>query len=232
MCRLPPLRFRRLRLSCTAKLDAHISCVLRSFPFIKPCLPSQRTQPPKGSEWLHEVKLDGWRGQIHKCDGKVRLYSKRGNDLDYRFPALVQAVAGLPIDNVILDGEITALDGDGLPDFDALQRADRRYLHTFWAFDLMRIGESDLRALPLEERKAKLVELLSGTDGLHLRHSESFDDASALLEGAVSLGLEGIVSKRRNSAYRSGPCHSWIKVKTALWREANRERWKLFERQF
>jgi len=143
----------------------------------------------------------------------------------------VQAVSRLPIDNVILDGEITALDGDGLPDFEALQRADRSCLHTFWAFDLLRIGDSDLRTLSLEKRKAKLAELLSGTDGLHLRHSESFDDANALLEGAVSLGLEGIVSKRRNSAYRSGPCHSWIKVKTALWCESNRERWKLFERQ-
>ena len=58
--------------------------------------------------------------------------------------------------------------------------------------------------------------------------SENFEDANEL-QGAVSLGLEGIVSKRRNSAYPSGPCHSWIKVKTALWREANRERWKLFE---
>ena len=130
-------------------------------------------------------------------------------------------------DNVILDGEITALDGDGLPDFEALQRADRRYLHTFWAFDLLGSGIAISAPCWLEKRKAKLAELLSGTDGLHLRHSESFDDASALLEGAVS--LEGIVSKMRNSAYRSGACHSWIKVKTALWREANRERWRLFE---
>ncbi|MGA7324482.1 MAG: hypothetical protein WBX25_08400 [Rhodomicrobium sp.] len=205
--------------------------MLRSFPFIKPCLPSQRTRAPSGAAWLHEVKLDGWRGQLHKCNGEVRLYSKRGNDLDYRFPALMQAIAGLPIDNVILDGEITALDAEGLPNFEALQRADRRYLHTFWAFDLLRSGESDLRSLPLEERKSRLVELLSATDGAHVRYSESFDDAHALLEGAVSLSLEGIVSKRRNSVYRSGPCQSWVKVKTALWREANRERWKLFERQ-
>ena len=93
--------------------------MLRSFPFIKPCLLARRIQPPKGVEWLHEVKLDGWRGQLHKCDGQVRLYIKRGNDLDYRFPALVQAISRLAIDNVILDGEITALNGTGLPDFEA-----------------------------------------------------------------------------------------------------------------
>ena len=88
-----------------------------------------------------------------------------------------------------------------------------------------------MRGLPLEERKARLSGFLSGTNDIHLRYSESFDDAHGLLEAAVRLGLEGIVSKKRGSAYRSGPCQSWVKVKTALWREANRERWRLFERQ-
>jgi len=83
------------------------------------------------------VKLDGWRGQLHKCGGEVRLYSKRGNDIGYRFPDVVRAAAVLPVGNVILDGEITALDGEGLPNFEALQWADRDYLPVFWAFDLM-----------------------------------------------------------------------------------------------
>jgi bifunctional non-homologous end joining protein LigD len=192
-------------------------------------MPSQRTRPPEGSGWLHEVKFDGWRGQLHRCDGAVRLYSKRGNDLGFRFPDLVRSIAGLPIGDVILDGEITALGPQGLPNFEALQRADGDYLYTFWAFDLLRIGEHDLRALPLDERKAKLTGLLSGTNSVHIRYSESFEDAQALLEAATGLGLEGVVSKKRGSAYRSGPCHSWVKVKTAQWRDANRERWKLFE---
>jgi bifunctional non-homologous end joining protein LigD len=143
----------------------------------------------------------------------------------------VQAISRLPIDNVIFDGEITALDGDGLPNFEALQRADRNYLQAFWSFDLLWSGENDLRTLPLKKRKSRLRDLLSQTDDIHLRYSESFDDANRLLEEAVCLGLEGIVSKKRNSAYRSGPSPNWIKVKTALWREANRERWKLFQRQ-
>jgi bifunctional non-homologous end joining protein LigD len=75
---------------------------------------------------------------------------------------LVRCVAGLSIGDVILDGEITALDHQGLPNFEALQRAHRDYLHAFWAFDLLRVGKRDLRMLPLEERKANLANLLSG----------------------------------------------------------------------
>jgi bifunctional non-homologous end joining protein LigD len=204
---------------------------VRSFFFVKPCLPSQRSNPPRGRDWIHEVKFDGWRCQLHKCGGAVHLYSKRGTELGFRFPKLVRSVCGLPIDNVILDGEITPLNGEGPPVFDALQRGDRNYLQAFWGFDLLWSGEIDLRKLPLAERKAQLRDLLSGTDGMHLRYSEGFDNATKRLEGAVRLGLEGIVSKKLTSFYRSGPCRSWIKVKTALWREANRERRKLFERQ-
>jgi bifunctional non-homologous end joining protein LigD len=204
--------------------------VLRFFPFIKPCLPSSRLRPPSGDAWLHEIKLDGWRGQLHKCGGEVRLYSKRGNDLSGRFSDLVRAVARMPIGNVILDGEITALDSHGLPDFGALQKADKNSLQSFWAFDLLRVGDEDLRSLALEERKAKLQKLCTA-DIAELRYSESFDDAEALLKVSTRMGLEGIVSKKRDTSYRSGPSKTWLKIKTSAWREANRERWKLFERQ-
>jgi bifunctional non-homologous end joining protein LigD len=208
-----------------------ISGVLHSFPFIEPCIPSQRNQPPLGLRWLHEVKLDGWRGQFHRCDSVARLYSKRGNDLSFRFPDLVRSVASLPLGDVILDGEITALDHQGLPNFKALQRGDCDYLHAFWAFDLLRIGKCDLRGVALEERKARLADVLSGANSVHLRYSESFEDGQALLKAATRLGLEGVVSKKRGYAYRSGRCHEWVKVKSAEWRDANRERWKLFERR-
>jgi bifunctional non-homologous end joining protein LigD len=205
--------------------------VLRSFPFIEPCIPSQRNEPPDDVRWLHEVKLDGWRGQFHRCDGSVRLYSRRGTDLGFRFPDLVRSVALLPLGDVILDGEITAADRDGVPNFEALQRGDCDYLHTFWAFDLLRIGKCDLRGLAVEERKTKLADLLSGVDSVQVRYSESFEDGRALLKAATSLGLEGVVSKKRESAYRSGRCHEWVKIKSTVWRDANRERRKLFERQ-
>jgi bifunctional non-homologous end joining protein LigD len=134
---------------------------------------------------------------------------------------LVRCVAGLPIGDVILDGEITALDHQRLPDFEALQRAHRDYLQAFWAFD---VGKRDLRMLPLEERKAKLADLLSRTNSAQVRYSESFEDGQALLEAVIGLGLEGVVSKKRSFPYRSGPCRDWVKVKSAVWREANRER--------
>jgi bifunctional non-homologous end joining protein LigD len=84
--------------------------------------------------------------------------------------------------------------------------------------------------VPLEERRARLHQLLCGADGDLLRFSESFDDPDKLLAAAVELGLEGIVSKKRDQPYRSGKNTGWIKVKTAAWREANRDRWEMFER--
>jgi bifunctional non-homologous end joining protein LigD len=167
--------------------------VLRSFPFIK------RNEPPTGVRWLHEIKLDGWRGQFHKCKGSDRLYSKRGNDLGFRFPDLVRALASLPLGDGILDGEITALDRQGLPNFEALQRADCHYLHVFWAFDLLRVENCDLRMQSLEERKVTLANLLSEANSVHVRYSESFEDGQALLKAAIRLGLEGVVSKKRSS---------------------------------
>jgi bifunctional non-homologous end joining protein LigD len=142
----------------------------------------------------------------------------------------VHSIAGLPIGDVILDGEITALDRQGRPNFQALQRAEGDYVQTFWAFDLLRVGKCDMRMLPLEERKARLADLLSGIFSVHVRYSESFEDGQPLLKAAIGLGLEGVVSKRRSSLYRSGPCRDWVKVKSAAWRDANRERWKLLRR--
>ena len=72
--------------------------------------------------------------------------------------------------------------------------------------------------------------MLSAADSVHVRYSESFEDGQALLEAATKLGLEGVVSKKRGSAYRSGRRHEWVKIKSTEWRDANRERWKLFER--
>ena len=167
---------------------------------------------------------------MHKCEGVARLYSKRGNDLGFRFPDLVRSVASLGIGDVILDGEITVLDQQGLPNFKALQRGDCDYLPTFWAFDLLRLGQRDLRGLALEERKARLADVLGGGDSIHVRYSESFEDGQALLEAAIGLGLEGVVSKKRDSGYRSGRSHAWVKIKSKVWRDANRERWKQFER--
>jgi bifunctional non-homologous end joining protein LigD len=88
-----------------------------------------------------------------------------------------------------------------------------------------------MRALPLIERKAKLMRLVLRTADPHLYLSETFDDGVKLLAAAEKMGLEGVVSKRLEAPYRSGPLSDWIKVKTPSWRERNRERWRLFDRR-
>ena len=192
--------------------------------FTKPCMPSSRSRPPASEAWLHEIKLDGWRGQLHKSGSLVRLYSKRGNDLSFRFPDIVAAAAQMAIGDVVLDGEITAVNADGLPDFEALQRSDEEAMQTFWAFDLLKSGQEDLRARALVERKARLAKLIGEQKNPHLRYVEHFEDGEALLAASTRLGLKGIVSKKRNAPYRSGPSHAWLTIKTTAWREAKQER--------
>ena len=195
-----------------------------AFSFIKPCMPASRTRPLAGEAWLHEIKLNGWRGQLHKSGSLVRLYSKRGNDLSFRFPDIVAAAAHMPIGDVVLDGEITALNAKGLPDVEALQRSDKQAMQTFWAFDLLLSGEEDLRPRALVERKARLAETIGAQLNPHLRYVEHFEDGEALLEAGARLGLGGIVSKKRDAPYRSGPSHAWITIKTGAWRDAKQAR--------
>ena len=195
-----------------------------AFSFIKPCMPASRSRPPESEAWLHEIKLDGWRGQLHKSGSLVRLYSKRGNDLSFRFPDIVAAAAQMQTGDVVLDGEITAVNADGVPDFEALQRSDKEAMQTFWAFDLLRSGQQDLRASALVKRKARLAELIGEQKNPHLRYVEPFEDGEALLAAGTRLGLGGIVSKKRDALYRSGPSHTWFTIKTGAWREAKQER--------
>lgn len=211
--------------------ETMLTYVSMGYAFIKPCMPAARSRPPEGEAWLHEIKLHGWRGQLHKNGGVVRLYSRRGKDLSFRFPDIVAAAAQTPIGDGVFDGEITALNARGLPDFEALQRANKQAIQTFWAFDLLLSGEEDLRIRPLVERKARLAEAIGAQFNPHLRYVEHFEDGEALLEAGARLGLGGVVSKKRDSPYRSGPSHGWLTIKTSAWRDAMRERGKTFEPQ-
>ena len=131
--------------------------------------------------------------------------------------------------SVVIDGELVACDVEGKPDFYALMRRDTAGL-CVWCFDLLMLNGRDLRSFPLEQRKAKLSALLAKTPDGALRLSHTFGDGEKLLHAAGQNGLEGIVSKRRMAPYVAGTASGWIKVKTAEWREANRERHKLFEK--
>lgn len=179
--------------------------------FIHPCQPTVATKPPSGPGWLHELKHDGYRLQIHVRDGRVRLYTMKGNDWTKRYPRIVEEAARLR-EPLIIDAEVVCLDGKGVPDFDALHNRSADKVAVACAFDLLLSGE-DLRRQPLIERKKALKWILRNSDyGIQfVHHTEG--DGNKIFESVCKLGLEGIVSKRLTSVYRSGPSKTWIKVK-------------------
>jgi bifunctional non-homologous end joining protein LigD len=195
--------------------------------FIVPCSPIQKGRPPVGDDWLHEVKFDGWRVQLHK----YKRRAKSGNDFTRRFPGIAAAIAALPVQSVIIDGELTACDDRGLSDFRALHFHNVRDDDLcVWAFDIMHLNGADLCEVPLDKRKYALEKVIYKADDHALRLSETFDEGGKLLASCERMGLEGIVSKRRDFPYRSGQA-DWIKVKCLTWREANKDRWELFNKQ-
>ena len=130
----------------------------------------------------------------------------------------------------MLDGELVLPDENGAPNFDGLQTAVRsaeEHELVFFAFDLLYRDGKDLRSLPLTERKRRLG-LVGRAEIPCLHLTEAFDDGPKLLQAAERHGLEGIVSKRRDSPYRSGECRDWVKVKTDAWRVAT-DRWRAFQ---
>jgi bifunctional non-homologous end joining protein LigD len=202
--------------------------------FVRPCIPAARKSVPHGAGWLHEPKLDGYRLQVVKEDRLVRLYSKGGYDWTKRLARVAQAMAGIPCQSAVIDAELVFPSASGVPDFAGLRTAlgaGRQDELAVFAFDLMHRDGDDLIGLPLTERRNRLERLLAQSDVPCLHLLRCFDDGAALFIAVQRHGLEGIVSKRKASAYRSGASRDWVKVKTATWREANRERWRLFEKR-
>jgi bifunctional non-homologous end joining protein LigD len=213
-------------------VDATVTAYLRSVPriaFLPVASPKLRRSPPSGPDWLHEVKFDGFRIQLHKWGEEVRLFSRNGKDFTERFPSIAAAVFALPTAHAVIDGEVVAFDETGAPDFYSLL-LHRATGVCVWCFDLLALDVKDLREAALEERKERLSALLSAAGNERLRMSESFDDGVKLLEAAGRMRLEGIVSKKRSAPYVGGIGCGWVKCKTQTWRDANRERYKLFER--
>jgi bifunctional non-homologous end joining protein LigD len=197
-------------------------------PFIIPAQPSIRHHPPKGGGWLHEVKFDGYRVQLHKADKDVTIYSRNGMDFTSRFPTIAAAVQHLPTKTAIIDAELVAADARGMPDFFALHgRRAKPEDVCCYAFDLLQHANHDTRSLQLLARRLRLNKLLERADSPMLFYSTAFDDAERLLAECERRGLEGIVSKLKDQPYRSGKC-DWVKVKTKAWREANKNRGELF----
>jgi bifunctional non-homologous end joining protein LigD len=161
---------------------------------------------------VHELKHDGYRLQIHVRDGRVRLYTMNGNNWSDRYPRIVEEAARIK-GSAILDGEVVCLDEKDVPSFDALHSRTADDTAVALAFDLLMRDGNDFRRGPLAARKTALSKLLIRSRGgiQYVEHAEGHGEK--MFEAVCALGLEGIVSKRLTSMYRSGPTKAWIKVK-------------------
>jgi bifunctional non-homologous end joining protein LigD len=164
----------------------------------------------------------------------VRLYSRPGNDLTRRFPLIVETLARLRSRSCIIDGEAVACDDNGIASFDLVRHHRANDSVFLYAFDLIELNGDDLRRDPLQVRKATLASILAKASS-GMRFNEHIEgDGPTVFAHACKLGLEGIVSKRKDSAYRSGRSPDWLKLKNpsaaAVKREAEedwgKERWR------
>jgi bifunctional non-homologous end joining protein LigD len=185
---------------------------------IEPELTTLVEAPPSGGPWIHEVKFDGYRmgGRIE--NGKARLITRSGLDWTRKFPAIAKALEKAKVESAWVDGEIVVPDENGLSSFSGLQRAlsegdDRKMV--FYLFDLPYLDGRDLRDLPLIQRKQLLRDTLFAkkANGV-LAYSEHHEaEGGAFYKAACNMALEGVVSKRKDSPYRSGRGRDWVKSK-------------------
>lgn len=190
-----------------------------SFPgFIEPALASSIERVPDGARWIHEIKFDGYRVQVHIHKGQVKVFTRRGNDWTKRFRKIATDASEIDAGSAIVDGEVVVPSSRGLSDFSVLQNElkGRSSKIVLVAFDLLYLNGHDLRKLPLLTRKADLRRIIEDTP---VQFSDSFEvDGRQMYQHACKVGLEGVVSKVRDSAYISGRGNIWVK-KTCQQRE-------------
>lgn len=187
-----------------------------SYPgFIEPALASLIERVPSGDRWLHEIKFDGYRVQVHLANTEVRVFTRRGHDWTNRFKKIAADAWHINAGSAIIDGEVVVPSADGATDFAVLQNElkGRSTKIVLVAFDLLYLNGYDLRKLPLVERKGHLKKLIADTD---VQFSESFEvDGREMFKHACKTGLEGVVSKVRDSLYPAGRSNHWVKVTCA-----------------
>ncbi|HEX3846793.1 MAG TPA: DNA ligase D [Steroidobacteraceae bacterium] len=190
--------------------------------FIAPELCKSVDLPPAYAGWGHEVKLDGYRAQLRVQKRRAAIRTRTGLDWTPRFAAVAAEARAFP--DCIMDGEIVAMDGQGLPSFSALQAAlsdEASERLTYYVFDLLFQGREDLRQLPLSDRKARLEKLLAAHRELeHFRYvAHLTSNGHDVFESAKKMNLEGIVSKKLDAPYRSGRSGAWVKAKARTGQE-------------
>jgi bifunctional non-homologous end joining protein LigD len=186
--------------------------------FIEPALAASIDKVPNGERWIHEIKFDGYRVQVHLVNEAVKVFTRRGNDWTKRFKKVADEAWHIGAGSAIIDGEIVVPAADGTTDFSVLQNElkGKSTKIVMVVFDLLYLNGYDLRKLPLKERKSHLKKLVAKTD---IQFSESFEvDGPEMFTHACGVGLEGAVSKVRDSRYVSGRGNDWVK-KTCQQRE-------------
>lgn len=178
------------------------------------CLPTAARSVPDGPEWIHEIKYDGYRIRVERRGGDVRLLTRNGHNWTSRFPWIVEAALKNREQQFVVDGEAVVLGVDGVSDFNALHSRRHDDEVQLYGFDILSLGGADLRPLPLSMRKANLARLLRGRpDGMFIAPFEPGAIGPDLFSAACRMGLEGLVSKRRDRRYSAGRSKDWIKVK-------------------
>jgi bifunctional non-homologous end joining protein LigD len=205
--------------------------------FVAPELCVSVEKPPEAAGWGHEIKLDGYRLQLRVEGGEVTLKTRKGLDWTEKFAAVAKEAGSLP--DALIDGEVVALDGEGNPDFSALQAAlsdGKTGNLIFFAFDLLFADEFDLRRSPLTERKQRLKDLLEGRTQRkeplirYLDHVEA--GGEAVWQTACKMSLEGIISKKLSASYQSGRSENWTKTKCRAGHEVVLGGWKTTNGKF
>jgi bifunctional non-homologous end joining protein LigD len=182
--------------------------------FIKPQLATLKSKAPKGPQWLHEIKYDGYRLQIHLNKGKKKVFTRNRLDWTKRFSVIAGAL-DLP-GQAIIDGEAVVIK-DGRTNFSELQAelaAGRQDRLVFYAFDLLYLNGYDLRAARQVERKGALENLLEEIEPPVLYSEHLVGDGQEMFEHAAKLNWEGIISKNADAPYRSDRNEAWLKIKT------------------
>jgi DNA ligase D-like protein (predicted ligase) len=183
--------------------------------FIPPQLSQSVEKPPFGHQWLHEIKLDGYRMAACIDNGHAQLLTRTGLDWTGKYPSIVAALAKLNVKTAYLDGELCGVDDAGLPSFAHTQAAtdgEREVRLVDYTFDLLHLDGHDVSGLQLVERKALLEPLVAGKPGIQFNGHET-GDGELILKHAGKLGFEGVVSKTIDGPYAPGKPGLWRKAK-------------------
>src|SRR6185437_1549264 len=180
----------------------------------EPCIQTRGTKVPAGSDWLHELKMDGYRLIVVRDGDRVRLFTRNGYDWSHRYPWIVESALRNRQKQFVIDGEAVILGVDGITDFDALHSGKQDHEVQLYAFDMLAGDGNDMRGQLLSMRKTNLARLLARrSDGIFIAPFEQGEIGPDLFRAACNVGLEGLVSKRRDRPYRAGRSPHWVKVK-------------------